>query len=52
MLTNVFHLFDNSGQAPQYIMSLRAASRLDAILYGRNHLHLAVVAVKATAMAN
>ena len=51
MLTNVFHLFDNSGQAPQYLMSLRAASRRDAIEYGRDYLHLAVVAVRASAMA-
>ena len=49
-MRNVYHLFDNSGKSPQYIMSLRAASRLDAIMYGRNHLHRVVVAVRASAL--
>jgi hypothetical protein len=50
-LHNVYHLFATDSTAPRYIMSLRAASRLDAILYGRDILRLAVVAIKADAVS-
>jgi hypothetical protein len=50
-LRNVYHLFATDSTAPRYLASIRAASRLDAVMYGRDILRLAVVAVKAEAIS-
>ena len=50
-LRNVYHLFTITETAPRYLMSIRATTRLDAVMYGRDYLSMAVVAVRADAIA-
>ena len=37
MKTCVYAIFDNASDAPKYLGSIRAASRLDAIHYGAHY---------------